>query len=664
MILVTGASGFIGSHLVGVLAAEGHDVRALVRSEAGAEKVRAAVVGAGGGAGQVEVVMGDVTDAASLHRAARGAELVYHLAGTYRGSPDELHATHVGGTKNLLGALAPGARLVLVSSTSVYGWDQSWPADHATPPRPSSAYGVAKLTAEQMVLGWTEGEGVVARTTIVYGPGDTGGMLPRAVRLLQRGLRWFPGDGANRIHLLHVDDLAAGLSRLSGKGGGVFLFGGPEAAPLERILTLLAEGAGLPRPAFVVPSAALRPVAASVEALWGLTGRGGEPPLTRHSVDVACRDRAYSWDRAADELGWSPQITLEVGVPDTGRWLVRRQSPESGPVRTPPATNGAAVSSSPEMPLPSHGFEWRSYFADADEGLGTVYERFALQKVLESAMAQTGSTSVLHAPLFGMLGVPGLDAVFLARSGTRVGLLDFDEERFDAVRSLWSGYGLTPEIHQMDSADPATWPEQLPASYDLVFSFAALWWFEDPWAVVAAQARWARKGVLVCVPNRNVFMKLRSLVWHRDQFEKDLNVDALDTEAMTAAAKRVGLRPVDTGLFDIPPFPDTSVPLAKGIRRILAARQGASGKENASHDTGPAAANNAAAWRWSILPYLEGDDPGLADRVERFTILERHLPAAVAPHLAHHRYVLFVPDSPAGTGSDAATPAMAEFTSP
>ncbi|MDP8937040.1 MAG: NAD-dependent epimerase/dehydratase family protein, partial [Actinomycetota bacterium] len=621
MILVTGASGFIGSHLVGALAAAGRPVRTLVRSEAAAQRVRAAVADTTGGSGLVEVVHGDVSDPASLVAAARGCELVYHLAGTYRGAPAEMHATHVEGTRNVLDSLDPAARLVYLSSTSVFGWDQSWPADHRSPTRPTSAYGAAKLAAEGLVLGRTAGESVVARTTIAYGPGDTGGMLPRAVRLLRRGVRWFPGDGTNRIHLVHVDDLVAGLSLLSETGSGVFLFGGPEAAPMGRILTLLAEGAGLPAPSFTLPGAALRPVAAGVEALWELARRDGEPPLTRHSVDVACRDRAYSWVRAADELGWSPKISLEVGIPETGAWLMSHQTAEPLPV---PATNGAAVPATPEAPLPSHGFEWRSYFADADEGLGTVYERFALQKVLESAMAQTGSTSVLHAPLFGMLGVPGLDAVFLARSGTRVGLLDFDPERFDAVRSLWSGYGLDPELHAMESADPATWPEQLPASYDLVFSFAALWWFDDPWAVLAAQARWARKGVLVCVPNRNVFMKLRSLVWHRDLFN-DLNEEALDPEAMTAAARRLGLQPVDDGLFDIPPFPDTSVPLAKGIRRILGSRQ----------ESGPAAANNPAAWRWSILPYLEGDDPGLAERVERFTVLERHLPSVVAPHLAH-----------------------------
>jgi hypothetical protein len=274
------------------------------------------------------------------------------------------------------------------------------------------------------------------------------------------------------------------------------------------------------------------------------------------------------------------------------------------------------------------GFDWRGYFVDPDEGLGTVYERFALDKVLDGAIAATGATSVLHAPLFGMMGIPGLDAVFLARQGTRVGLLDVDGERLEAVHAQWRSLGLDPEVHLVDGLDPACWPERLPVRYDLVFSFAALWWFEDPWAVQAAQARWADKAVLTCVPNRNVFMRLRARLWHRDLFER-LNADALDARAATRSAEASGLVAVDTGLFDIPPFPDTSVPLAK----LLRARKGA---QPAKGD-----GDGEQAWAWSILPFLTGDDPGMEDRVARLSRWERFLPGVIQPALAHHRYVLF-----------------------
>lgn len=575
MILVTGASGFIGRHLTSALLADGQPVRALVRTDGAATRVPAGA----------ELVRGDVTDLDSLHRAAVGVRLVYHLAGSYRGSDDEIYATHVTGTANLLKALEPGTRVVLVSSTSVYGWDQAWPADHATPPAPASAYGRAKLTAEEMVLASAEIAPVVARPTITYGPGDDKGMLARAYNLMRRGARWFPGDGANRIHLLHVDDLVRALVILGDTGDGVYVLGGPSATPVRRILECLAEGAGTEPPSFGLPAALFR-------------------PLAGHAVDVLTRDRAYSSARATENLGWQPQVAVEDGLRATGAWLAEQRST-------------------------AHGFDWHNYVDDPDEGLGTVYERFALRDVLASAIQRTGTTSVLHAPAFGMMGFPGLDAVFCARQGLRVGLVDYDADRLEAVREKWAELGLTPEIHLVDGADPASWPETLPAQYDLAFSFAALWWFDDPWAVLAAQARWADKGVLCCVPNKNVFMQMRARLWHKDLFRTELNEEALDRHAATAAAERLGLRSTGTGLFDIPPFPDTSVPLAKILRRGQKAAEG-------------------QAWVWSIMPFFKGVDPTMEDRITRLASWERFVPRAVEPALAHHRWHLFQP-SPAKT---------------
>ena len=572
MILVTGGSGFIGRHLVQALVDDGRKARALVRSDAAAKRVPEGA----------EAVRGDVGDVESLRRAAEGVELVFHLAGSYRAEGPELHVAHVTGTANLLAALEPGTRVVYVSSTSVYGWDQPWPADHATPPAPASPYGKAKLAAERLVTGWTGGTTAIARPTITYGPGDKRGMLTRAHRLMARGLRWYPGDGRNRIHLLHVDDLVRGLILLSDKGEGVYLFAGPEATPVARIFELLAAGAGLPKPRFGLPAAPVRLVAG-------------------HSVDVLTQDRAYDWSRAAAALGWRPEVDVEEGIPAAGAELAARRST-------------------------AHGFDWRNYVDDPDEGLGTVYERFALRDVLEAAIAKTGATSVLHAPAFGMMGFPGLDAVFCARAGLRVGLLDHDAQRLQAVAAQWAELGLEPELHLVDSADPTTWPDRLPQQYDLVFSFAALWWFDDPWAVLAAQARWAEKAVLCCVPNKNVFMQLRARLWHRELFRTELNEDALDRKAVTVAAGGLGLQPTGTGLFDIPPFPDTSVPIAKILRR----GQASEGK----------------AWVWSILPYLRGDDPTMEDRITRLASWERFVPGPVAPALAHHRWHLFERPAP------------------
>jgi hypothetical protein len=245
-----------------------------------------------------------------------------------------------------------------------------------------------------------------------------------------------------------------------------------------------------------------------------------------------------------------------------------------------------------------------------------------------------------------MMGFPGLDAVFLAQAGVRVGLLDFLPERMDAVVGQWRRIGLEPETHLVDSRDPTRWPERLSTDYDLVFSFAALWWFDDPWAVVAAQTRWADKAVLTCVPNKNVFIRVREHSWHKGLFER-LNLDALDRGALVAAGQRLGLEAVDTGLFDIPPFPDTSVPLAKVVRAMLGRKQDAAAppaKSAPCEPANPAAGEPAqGAWSWSIVPYLTGEQPDLAQRVAKLAAWERFLPGPIAPGLAHHRYTLFVP---------------------
>ncbi|MHB8466277.1 MAG: NAD-dependent epimerase/dehydratase family protein [Acidimicrobiales bacterium] len=585
MVVVTGAAGFIGSHLVRALVDRGARVRALVHREQPMPQGVDAVV--------VDLPDGDVTEALA------GATVVFHLAGPYRGSAATLARTHVAGTAAVVAATPRDARFVYVSSTSVYGWDQVWPADERSPVAPCSAYGHAKAAAEQRVRERV-GPSVIVRPTIVYGPGDERGMLPRTVRLLRRGVRVVPGDGRNRVHLLHVSDCVEALITV-GLGpmppSPVYVLCGPAPTSLRDAIGWVAEGADLEPPRWGrVPTGAARRLASVTERAWEVAGRDGEAPLTVHSVDVATRDRAYSSALAARELAWVPAVAPADGLRALG------ESSRDG---------AAAV-----------GFDWRGYFTDPDEGLGTVYERFGLDDILEGARRRTAATSVLHAPAFGMMGIPGLDAALLAQRGVRVGVADTDAERLEAVVGLWERLGLAVEPHLL-ATDPAQWPEDLGSRYDLVFSFAALWWFEDPWQVVRAQARWADRALVTSVPNKNVFMRMRAAFWHRRLFD-ELNEDALDTDRLAALAPSLGMRVVDQGLFDLPPFPDTSVPLAKVLRAFR-------GRTEASDDS---------AWAWSILPYLEGEADDLPGRIERIGAFERHFPRVLAPAWAHHRYVV------------------------
>lgn len=613
--LVTGASGFIGRHVVAALAERGDAVRALVRDPA------AAAFPAG-----VEVAAADVRDAAALGRAAAGCERVVHLAGGYRGRPRDLVAAHVGGTANLLAALPDGARVLLVSSTSVYGVEQDWPADEATPPRPVTAYGTAKAHAERAVLAWRRGTGLVVRPTITYGPGDLAGMVPRAWRLLRRGRLLLPGSGRNRVHLAYVDDVVAGLLAALDRGTGTYVLAGPEPDPISRVLQVLAALADAPRPRFVGGRRTARLAALTLESLWGVAP-DREPPVGAHSVDVLTRDRAFSTTRARTDLDWQPTTTLGEGLVHATAWLSEHAPARPSGQRPSPSGGGPTPAEVPGPP-------WRPYLEDPDEGLGTVYERFLLGDVIDRALTLTGSASILHAPLFGMTGIPGIDCAFQARRGVPVALADTDPERLEAVATWWKDLelGVPAETAELSWPDAGGWAAQLPRGYDLVVSFAALWWCPDPWAALAAQCAVAGKAVLVAQCNATPAMALRERLWHHDMFAH-LWREALDTQQVAAHAATLGWQVAERGWFDFPPFPDTALPLRQALRALQRA------KGSPPEDV-PDGTAREGFWRWSIAPYLRGEQPDLPARMHRLAALERAVPERVKARGAHHSYLL------------------------
>lgn len=602
-VLVTGASGFLGGRLAAALVVQGEQVIAPVRSE------QAAAAASATGATVVRLDPGDVS---GLRQAASACERAVHLAGPYRGHPRELVEAHVHGTARLLSALADGTRLVHVSSVAVYGFARAWPADPATPPQPWTVYGGAKLNAERQVRAWSRGEAVIVRPTITYGPGDRHGMVPRAWRLLRERRLVLPGRGDNRIHLLHVDDLVRGLLAALERGNGTYVLGGPRAEPVRDLFARLAALAGTPPPRFGLPAAPLRALGAVVESAWRLAHRDGDPPLTAHAVDVVTRDRAYDWQRAAEDLGWRPQVDLDEGLATTVRWLA-----------------GCGV---PRPVVADPGPPWRRYLDDPDEGLGTVYERFRLAEAIDRAVELVGARSILHAPAFGMTGIAGLDCVFQARAGLPVGIADVTADRLAAIETTWKELGLPVSTTLLPWPDTTGWADALPQGYDLVVSFAALWWCADPFAVLAAQARVARRGVFVSVPNRTVAMAVRQRLWHRGMFAH-LRLEALDPAQLRAHAARVGLEVLEEGFLDLPPFPDTAVPL----RQVLTAARARVASRR------PGEKPNSGVWRWSILPYLRGEQPDLPGRMDRLAVLERRAAPAVAERLAHHRYLVLAP---------------------
>jgi uncharacterized protein YbjT (DUF2867 family) len=233
MILVTGASGFVGHHVTQNLAASGVRVRAMVRTAKGASALDGV---------DCELVRGDVTDPASLRAAARGMRTIVHLVAIVEGAPATFERVMAAGTGNLVEAARESGvrRIVLMSALG-------------TGPGATVPYFRAKWAAEQAVAACGV-DYVVLRPSFVFG--SDGGALPRFLRIARLApVTPVIGPGTQRVQPIWIDDVARAV-RLAVDAGvpdRPVELGGPEAVTWSALWTRLKTALGTRRPAFHIP---------------------------------------------------------------------------------------------------------------------------------------------------------------------------------------------------------------------------------------------------------------------------------------------------------------------------------------------------------------------------------------------------------------------------
>ena len=211
LVVVTGGAGFMGSHLVDRLAAEGYEVRVIDNLSSGRLENLARHSG-------VEVIVGDLKNPQDARRAVRGADAVFHLAANPEvrvstTSPDMHFNENVVATFNLLEAMRKSgvAQLVFASSSSVYGEPDEIPVDESAPLRPVSVYGASKAACEHMIHAYARLYGLKAvalRYANVVGPRLRHGVVYDFVVKLARNPRELEilGDGRQVRSFIHIDD--------------------------------------------------------------------------------------------------------------------------------------------------------------------------------------------------------------------------------------------------------------------------------------------------------------------------------------------------------------------------------------------------------------------------------------------------------------------------
>lgn len=317
-VLVTGATGFLGSSLVRALLSAGAQVRILVRSPAKAASLAAA---------GAQVVVGEITDRAAVGTAVAGARVVYHLAGRLLvpGVPAvQYQRTHVAGTKLLLercGTSPSLERLVHCSTTGVLGVTGDRPVDEQAPLRPTNVYEATKAEAELAVreVGRVSLRAVIARPGLVYGPGDLH-LLPFFQAVLARRFRPIGREDV-WLHPIYIDDLTEALLRcgqLDSAIGECFHLAGAEPVTLAGLADAIACAAGITRAAGHIPMFAARAVAMVGDQLPPSLKRSA--PLTRSRLDFLTHSRVYDVTKAKRLLGFTATTDLPVGIGLTLAW--------------------------------------------------------------------------------------------------------------------------------------------------------------------------------------------------------------------------------------------------------------------------------------------------------------------------------------------------------
>jgi nucleoside-diphosphate-sugar epimerase len=312
--LVTGATGFVGSHLAEALRSRGDEVTALVRSPS-----KASALGPLG----VRVVPGDLDDPGSLERAAEGQDVVFHVAGLVAARDEETFLrVNRDGTASLAAAAARArvGRFVYVSSMAAGGpAGKGRPLTGTEPPRPVTAYGRSKLAGEKAV---TEGPlpWVIMRPPTVYGPRDR--EVLKVFRMARWGLAPVFGDGSQELSAVHGADLAEALvaaGTATGTTGKIYYPCHPEVVTSAAFVRAVGGAMGRRVHLVPVPHPLGRAMLGLTEASARLAGQ----------ATILTRDKANEFFQSAwtgdpgpltRDSGWRAAHDIASGMADTFRW--------------------------------------------------------------------------------------------------------------------------------------------------------------------------------------------------------------------------------------------------------------------------------------------------------------------------------------------------------
>ncbi|HQF67423.1 MAG TPA: methyltransferase domain-containing protein [Candidatus Cloacimonadota bacterium] len=273
--------------------------------------------------------------------------------------------------------------------------------------------------------------------------------------------------------------------------------------------------------------------------------------------------------------------------------------------------------------------DWEKYFTDHHEGLGSSYERVVINNLLKRTVDQYEVKSVFESPSFGFTGISGINLLSLADYGISVFLEDHDEHRLDLIGKLWSELGRPLQTVYNRDYQKLDYPD---SSFDMYFSFSALWFVQDLPCFLREVSRVTGKVIFISVPNITGLGYKMQIKDYSPQKYPDLRLGNIDRKSIIFILDKLGWKLREAGWFDCPPWPDIGMAKEDLLAKWLPAALGSLIRKRGS------AAHRAPL---SILDHYAGKDPDFSARMMKHNWLEKFAPRVWKKYWAHHYHIVF-----------------------
>ncbi|HOX53833.1 MAG: NAD(P)-dependent oxidoreductase [Candidatus Omnitrophica bacterium] len=334
-IFVTGATGFIGSHLVEKLIQEKHQVTAYVRKTSNLEYLPK----------EANIVYGDICDYSILKKSLIGFDAVYHNAALVSdwAKKEDFYRINLEGTKNVFNAIKENniKKLILTSSAGVLGEeDCTIPKNETSPYKPRTDYflsnifesdlnhyRISKMLAEKETIEFCRHNEIsltIIRPVWVYGEREFNAGPFHFCQAVSSGLSFAPVGKTNRFHVVYVGDLVSAMVLVLEKklsGINIFLIGNQKAPLAREYLGLFCKYLNLKMP-MMLPKIFFKPIGFTLELCYKLFNVKKTPLLTRSRVDMFYCNNIYDVSKAERELGFVASTPLEEGIKKTVNWWI------------------------------------------------------------------------------------------------------------------------------------------------------------------------------------------------------------------------------------------------------------------------------------------------------------------------------------------------------